>query len=642
MSMSSSISSKDRANFSRRIKEARIGDPSAQYDVALMYANGVGVVRNVTQAFVWTKKAAEKGLVAAQYLLAVAHQSGLGTKKSAQMALLWFVRAAENGSEKAQFKLSKLLSTGQPSLAFELALLGASRGLADAQHYVGVCYDTGIGVEVSHADALEWHLKAAEQGHAAAEFAVAQHFEGISGGWCDVVQATHWYLHAAQRGHPEAMLALNRLDPKLVSLELPASKMRSGKSLRDRKAQESHWQRYCEKGDANDHYHLAEMYERGVGVEQSDPRAMFWYQSAAELGHPLAQLVVGEALLQTDTEKAVFWLEKAACQGNSNAQLALSCHLMRVKGYSSSLPPDLSVGFQWLILAANQGHFRALFLASELVSGKLAFEYVALSAKGGFVDAQYAMGLRCERGIDVRQDHFEACRWFLLAAEQEHAEAQCSLAGCLANGQGIRKDIGRALFWYERAAAKKLPKAMWKLGELLAKGVAGVDPDPKYATLLCKRAATAGFAPAQATLGLLFASAKKYSRAVHWWTLAADQGDLESAYNLSNAYRVGRGVEKSNSIAFDRLMQAAIGGLAAAQARLGLAYATGEGAIQDVIEATMWFTLASQSNEPSAQANYVRAKASLSPAQWSEAQSRAQRFTASSRVTTDNISRSIP
>jgi TPR repeat protein len=56
--MTDSQSSSEKRNFTHRLKEARIGDPAAQYDVALMYATGAGVGKSVSQAFAWTKAAA--------------------------------------------------------------------------------------------------------------------------------------------------------------------------------------------------------------------------------------------------------------------------------------------------------------------------------------------------------------------------------------------------------------------------------------------------------------------------------------------------------------------------------------------------------------------------------------------------------
>jgi TPR repeat protein len=213
-----------------------------------------------------------------------------------------------------------------------------------------------------------------------------------------------------------------------------------------------------------------------------------------------------------------------------------------------------------------------------------------------------------------------------MAAQQGDAAAQCALAVCYADGKGVKPDIAHAFIWFEKAAAQNVPQAQWNLGELYATGLPGVEADPKKATLLCKRAANAGFAPASATLGALFARAKKHERAVQWWTLAAEQGDLESLFNLGQANRLGLGVAKDEVKAFALFLQAAQGGVAAAQSRMGLAYATGEGAALDPIEACKWFELAAQRGDPSATANRVRSRQTLGPAQLAEADRRVKEW----------------
>ena len=201
------------------------------------------------------------------------------------------------------------------------------------------------------------------------------------------------------------------------------------------------------------------------------------------------------------------------------------------------------------------------------------------------------------------------------------------MAACYASGRGVKKDIPHAFHWFEKAAAQNLPQAQWNLGELYATGLPGVDPDPKKATQLCKRAANAGFAPASATLGALFARAKKHERAVRWWTLAAEQGDLESLFNLGQAYRLGMGTVKDEVKAFELFLKAALAGVAAAQSRIGLAYATGEGAALDPIEACKWIELAAMRGDKAAAANRERARKFLSPAQLAEAQRRVKEWT---------------
>ena len=111
--MNESLSASNKQMFARRLKEARIGDPAAQYDVALMYANGVGVGKDVAQAFAWTKASAEKGHTVAQYLLGSAYSNGLGTPKDVQKALIWFVKSFEHGNEKAALKLARVLGVDQ-------------------------------------------------------------------------------------------------------------------------------------------------------------------------------------------------------------------------------------------------------------------------------------------------------------------------------------------------------------------------------------------------------------------------------------------------------------------------------------------------------------------------------------------------
>jgi TPR repeat protein len=614
--MSDVHSGREKSNYARRLKEARIGDASAQYDVALMYANGVGVGRNVGQAFTWTKKAAEKGHTAAQYLLAVAYQTGLGTKRNEDAALLWLVRAADNGNERAQLRLSRLLGVSQPSLSFELAMRSAERGLVDAKHAVGVCFDTGSGVETSHPEGFAWHLKSAELGLAAGQYAVGQHLEGKYGGPKDLALALHWYQKAAEQGSPSARIAQERL--RSTGAAVPA---------RPRKIQDSLWVHYAEKGSPDDHYHLGLMYQQGIDVECNLTEASRWFERAAALGHPQAQLSLGQSLVVTNPAKATHWLRMAATAGNADAQYMLGNLLMALEGGTmESTLGHRAQGFAWIAAAAKLGHVDALFMMAESVGGATGLEYLGLSAQGGHKKAQFQLGQYYEKGIELGQDFQEAYRWYQLAADQDHADAQCALAGCYARGLGVTQNLAKAFYWYEQSAQKDCPKAQWNLGEMVANGLPGVNRDPKWAAALCKRAATAGFAPAQATMGLLFASAKKTTQAVHWLTLAADQGDLESAYNLYNTLRVGPSSDGSLAKALERLTQAAHGGLAAAQSRLGLVYATGDGTVQDIIEATKWFILASDQGDGPAQANMRKAKSALSAAQWSEAQGRAQRF----------------
>ncbi|MES2948356.1 MAG: tetratricopeptide repeat protein [Pseudomonadota bacterium] len=613
----------DKRNFTRRLKEARIGDPAAQYDIALMYATGVGTGKNVAQAFAWTKAAAEKGHTAAQYLLGSAYSSGLGTPKDEQKALFWFIKAYDHGNEKASLKLAKVLASGQSGLAFQFALESAEKGLAEAQLMVADCYANAQGAEHDSRLALVWYQRAAEQGLAAAQFALGQAHELGSGVAEDVALARQWYREAAGHGHPGAQLALDRMDTVGDGRTNHGGKSRPG--TRERRTSDARWTQYAAHGRTEDFFHLGLMFELGISVEKNTKQAKAWYKKAAEAGHADAQFALAHGFEHAERGNAAHWYAQAAAQGHADAQAALAELHLQGLGVEQNRVSALT----WYATAAEQGHAAAQFALAKLLKEDacaIAFDAISRAAAGGQPQAQSAMGDRYAQGTGVAQNWFEACRWYDMAAQQGDAAAQCALAGCYAAGKGVKKDMAHAFIWFEKAAAQNLPQAQWNLGELYATGLPGVEADPKKATQLCKRAANAGFAPASATLGALFARAKKHDRAVQWWTLAAEQGDLEALFNLGQAYRLGLGVAKDEAVAFDLLLKAAQGGVAAAQSRIGLAYATGEGAALDPIEACKWFELAALRGDKAAAANRERARKSLGSAQLAEVDRRVREW----------------
>ena len=88
--MVTKVGARERRLFNITIKSARIGMPEAQYEVGLMYANGVGVEQDFEQALHWIRQAAERGLSAAQYLLATRYAAGAGIERVDYKAFCWF------------------------------------------------------------------------------------------------------------------------------------------------------------------------------------------------------------------------------------------------------------------------------------------------------------------------------------------------------------------------------------------------------------------------------------------------------------------------------------------------------------------------------------------------------------------------
>lgn len=75
--------------------------PMAQFHLALMLAEGVGVERNPTEAAHWCRRAAEQGLPPAQDRLGVMLIQGEGVQRDEAEALAWFTLSAQAGFEEA-------------------------------------------------------------------------------------------------------------------------------------------------------------------------------------------------------------------------------------------------------------------------------------------------------------------------------------------------------------------------------------------------------------------------------------------------------------------------------------------------------------------------------------------------------------
>jgi len=89
------------------LKAANQGHLKAQYNVAKMYYQGVGVNRNFKKALDFYKKAANQGHLEAQYSLASYYNIlGFNSPENNKKAFFWYEKAAEQGHIDAQIILS--------------------------------------------------------------------------------------------------------------------------------------------------------------------------------------------------------------------------------------------------------------------------------------------------------------------------------------------------------------------------------------------------------------------------------------------------------------------------------------------------------------------------------------------------------
>ena len=168
----------NRGEFKAAIKEfqplVEEGYAPAQYQMALIYLNGYGVIKNSQQAFELIEKSANQNYPDALFSLANMYTDGDLVKKD-------------------------------PKMAFKLMAKAADKNLPSAQFNLGVMYANGEGTPKDYRRAANWYEKAARQNYALAQFNLAlMYFEG-KGVKKDIEKSYIWNTIAAKSGYAPAV-----------------------------------------------------------------------------------------------------------------------------------------------------------------------------------------------------------------------------------------------------------------------------------------------------------------------------------------------------------------------------------------------------------------------------------------------------
>jgi TPR repeat protein len=157
------------------------------------------------------KAAAESGQAEAQFGLGLLYAQGLGVHRDLTEAERWYRMAASQGNAEAQFALGQLYSRGW----------GNPRDYADAIRWLEMAKSVdsegppvdwtpleGYGVNRNPKAAVYWLQQASEKGHAAAEFELARLYSAGEGVGRDQEQAARWVSAAAAQGYTPAFKEL--------------------------------------------------------------------------------------------------------------------------------------------------------------------------------------------------------------------------------------------------------------------------------------------------------------------------------------------------------------------------------------------------------------------------------------------------
>ncbi len=114
--------------------------------------------------------------------------------------------------------------------------------------------------------------------------------------------------------------------------------------------------------------------------------------------------------VEQDFAEALKWFQKAAEKGYAGAQFSLG--MMHYIG--EGVEQDYAQAFNWFRKADIQKHSEA-------------FKWIRKMAGEKYADAQYYLGVKYEKCIDVDKISRRAVKWYSKAAEQGHIQAQFNL-----------------------------------------------------------------------------------------------------------------------------------------------------------------------------------------------------------------------
>lgn len=235
------------------------------------------------------------------------------------------------------------------------------RSLPSGSRHMRAPYDIGERNPITDSaiedrkTAFEYFQKAAEQGNVDSIYQLGICYLHGEGTHKFLEKAREYLENAAEKGHAEAQYDLGMLclsGEKDCSVFFPKDNSLAVKWLT----------RAAEQGDSLAQFHLAECYEKGTGVKQSDKEALFRYKRAAESECPLAWAVckAGEFYefgrgTDRDEARAAELYRKAAELGDTAGMYNLG----RCYEEGIGVEKDLGRAIEWYEAASNEGDEQA-------------------------------------------------------------------------------------------------------------------------------------------------------------------------------------------------------------------------------------------------------------------------------------------
>ncbi len=334
------------------------GDATAQYQLGLLYYQGLGVEQNYDEAAHWYRSAGEQGNAHAQYSLGNMYLMGEGVSQDDARAIAWYEKAAAQGHDAAMHNVNNLkrVTSAKSASADEI------EKALEHEQLEGAAAETEVASEDKPEKGFFKRLfgkKDRTEETVEDENTVAV----VQGPLPELLPDTEENETAEVKEKKKGFFGRlfgkkeDEDSEEMENEDLAASSSEQMQSTTTFDAVNEPEQSIEEALAAVDEYEKGLAYSFGDGVPQDNKAAFDAFLRAAELGHTPAQYKTGVAYaygegVDKDPQQAVYWYRKAAEKGYALAQRNLGVMYMNGDGIEQNKP----LAFAWYSILAEAGN----------------------------------------------------------------------------------------------------------------------------------------------------------------------------------------------------------------------------------------------------------------------------------------------
>ena len=277
--------------------------------------------KNDKAAFLWFRKAVDNGFLGAELPLARHYEHGLGTPVDEKKALKYYSLVAERGNGDALLRMGQIYENG---------FLGVKKDLQKTIYYYEKAIEQGyknlelnvtkLNKKLERQQIFDKKISALiNSGSSSADvyYKIAMLIDERSSNLDE--EAKKWYLRAAEKGHAAAQY-------KMGMWYSTAEKNTYKIGKKNDKAAFLWFRKAVDNGFSRAELPLARHYEHGLGTPVDEKKALKYYLLLAERGHGDALLRLGQIYengylgVKKDLQKTIYYYEKAIEQGYKNLE----------------------------------------------------------------------------------------------------------------------------------------------------------------------------------------------------------------------------------------------------------------------------------------------------------------------------------